>query len=91
MPGRPPAERGLLDRWILSEAALVAGRVTELMDNYLSYEAAGELSNFVDALSNWYLRRSRRRYWKSEKDADKIDAYATLSSRFSPNGRRTKF
>ena len=76
--GRPLAERTLLDRWILSEAALVTGRVTELMDNYLAYEAAGELSNFVDALSNWYLRRSRRRYWKSEKDADKIDAYATL-------------
>ena len=78
MPGRPPEERGLLDRWILSEAALVTGRVTELMDNYLVYEAAGELSNFVDALSNWYLRRSRRRYWKSEHDADKQDAYATL-------------
>ena len=78
MPGRPVAERGLLDRWILSEAAIVTGRVTELMDNYLSYEAAGELSNFVDALSNWYLRRSRRRYWKSEQDADKQDAYATL-------------
>ena len=78
MPGRLVAERGLLDRWILSEAAIVTGRVTELMDNYLSYEAAGELSNFVDALSNWYLRRSRRRYWKSEQDADKQDAYATL-------------
>ena len=78
MPGRSLAQRGLLDRWILSEAALVTRRVTGLMDNYLVYEAAGELSNFVDALSNWYLRRSRRRFWKSEQDADKQDAYATL-------------
>ena len=48
------------------------------MDSYLAYEAATELSNFVDALSNWYLRRSRQRYWKSELDTDKQDAYATL-------------
>ena len=76
--GRPVAERVLLDRWILSEAAILVGRVRELMDSYLAYEAATKLSGFVDALSNWYLRRSRQRYWKSEKDADKQDAYATL-------------
>ena len=76
--GRPVAERALLDRWILSEAAILVGRVRELMDSYLAYEAATELSNFVDALSNWYLRRSRQRYWKSELDTDKQDAYATL-------------
>ena len=78
MQGRPVAERTLLDRWILSELALLTLRVTELMDDYRAYEAAGELSNFVDGLSNWYLRRSRNRFWKSEFDADKEDAYATL-------------
>ena len=76
--GRPAAERGLLDRWILSELDILAGRVREHMDAFLAYEAAGELNRFVDALSNWYLRRSRRRFWKSGFDADKRDAYATL-------------
>ena len=76
--GRPLSERALLDRWILSEAAILVGRVRELMDSYLAYEAATELSSFVESLSNWYLRRSRQRYWKSKIDADKQDAYATL-------------
>ncbi|HUG81909.1 MAG TPA: isoleucine--tRNA ligase [Bryobacterales bacterium] len=78
MKGRPVAERTLLDRWVLSELAIITASVPNFMDNYLAYEAAGELSRFVDGLSNWYLRRSRQRYWKSEFDADKQDAYATL-------------
>ncbi|MDA1312679.1 MAG: isoleucine--tRNA ligase [Acidobacteria bacterium] len=78
MKGRPIAERTLLDRWILSELAIITESVPNFMDNYLAYEAAGELSRFVDGLSNWYLRRSRQRYWKNEFDADKQDAYATL-------------
>ena len=78
IPGRAVAERTLLDRWILSELALLTLGVTELMDGYRAYEAAGKLSSFVDGLSNWYLRRSRDRYWKSAFDADKEDAYATL-------------
>jgi isoleucyl-tRNA synthetase len=48
------------------------------MDEYRAFDATRELSNFVDGLSNWYLRRSRQRFWKSEKDDDKLDAYATL-------------
>ena len=78
MPGRPVAERGLLDRWILSELDILAGRVRENMDAFLAYEAAAELGKFVDGLSNWYVRRSRERFWKGEFDADKSDAYATL-------------
>ena len=78
MLGRPAAERALLDRWILSELDILAGRVREYMDAFLAYEAAAELGKFVDALSNWYVRRSRQRYWKGEFDADKSDAYATL-------------
>ncbi|MDE0124178.1 MAG: class I tRNA ligase family protein [Bryobacterales bacterium] len=77
-PGRPFSARGLLDRWILSELDLLAGRVRASMDAFLAYEAAGELTRFVEGLSNWYLRRSRGRFWKSEIDADKTDAYATL-------------
>ncbi len=78
MTGRPVTERTLLDRWILSELAIITESVPKFMDRYLAYEAAGELSRFVDGLSNWYLRRGRARYWKSEFDADKQDAYATL-------------
>ncbi len=78
MKGRPIGERALLDRWILSELALLTEEVIDRMDNYRAYEAAKELSNFVDGLSNWYLRRSRQRFWRSEMDDDKIDAYATL-------------
>ncbi len=76
--GRPVAERALLDRWIVSELALTTRGVREHMDAFHAYEAAAALNSFVDALSNWYLRRSRARYWKSGFDADKQDAYATL-------------
>ncbi len=76
--GRPIKERALLDRWILSELALTTRAVREHMDAFAAYEAAGELNAFVDGLSNWYLRRSRPRFWKGDFDADKQDAYATL-------------
>lgn len=76
--GRPVSERALLDRWILSELNLAKQKVVEHMDGFRAYEAAGVLSEFVDGLSNWYVRRSRPRYWKSEFDVDKQDAYATL-------------
>jgi isoleucyl-tRNA synthetase len=75
---RAPAERALLDRWILSELALTNRRVVEHMDGYRLYEATGDLSAFVDALSNWYVRRSRDRFWASGLGADKLDAHWTL-------------
>ena len=78
MRGRPIGERGLLDRWILSDLDILSDRVRKHMDAFLAYEAAGELTRFAESLSNWYLRRSRSRFWKSEFDADKLDAYATL-------------
>jgi isoleucyl-tRNA synthetase len=78
MKGRPIQERTRLDRWILSELSILTERVVERMDAFRAYEAARELSSFVDGLSNWYLRRSRQRFWKSEVDDDKVDAYATL-------------
>ena len=76
--GRPVRERALLDRFILSELAKLNASLIEHLDAYRAYEAARELTDFVDALSNWYLRRSRSRFWGSERNDDKIDAYATL-------------
>jgi isoleucyl-tRNA synthetase len=76
--GRPVAGRSFLDRWILSELAKLTRSVVVHMDAYRAYEAARELTDFVEALSNWYLRRSRERFWKSGRDEDKLDAYATL-------------
>ena len=75
---RPAAERGLLDRWILSELALATVRTTEQMDGYGLYEATQVLTDFVDALSNWWVRRSRDRFWAGGLGADKLDAHWTL-------------
>ncbi|MBR0236636.1 MAG: isoleucine--tRNA ligase [Thermoguttaceae bacterium] len=76
---RPVAQRAELDRWILSELNKTIKTVTEKMDAYDSFGASACISAFVDALSNWYVRSSRDRFWASDKqDADKIDAYSTL-------------
>lgn len=80
---RPVQERSLLDRWMLSELALATRQVAENLDNYRLYEAAQRLVEIVDALSNWYVRRSRARFWApiSAGEAvltDKRDAYFTL-------------
>jgi isoleucyl-tRNA synthetase len=75
---RPARERSELDRWILSELARTAAAVTERMDAYDNYAACTRLSEFVDALSNWYVRRSRDRFWSGQQTADKADAYWTL-------------
>lgn len=75
---RPLSERSELDRWILSELHRTVNVVTERMDAYDNYAAAGQLTSLLDALSNWYVRRSRDRYWRAEFDDDKADAYWTL-------------
>ncbi len=67
-----------LDRWILSELNQLITEVTENMNAYNLNKATRPLISFVDNLSNWYIRRSRRRFWKSENDSDKKQAYATL-------------
>jgi isoleucyl-tRNA synthetase len=67
-----------LDRWILSELHILVKRVTAALDAYDVTGAARPIAAFVDDLSNWYVRRSRRRFWKSEEDADKLAAYQTL-------------
>ena len=61
-----------LDRWISSELAMTVRAVAERMDAYDFYGATQKLVAFVDALSNWYVRRSRKRFWKSGLDADKL-------------------
>ncbi len=72
------AARSELDRWILSELNDTVATVTRNMDGYDVYSATERLTSFVDALSNWYVRRSRDRFWKGGWDADKAGAYFTL-------------
>lgn len=67
-----------LDRWILSELNLLIKDVDKFLDNYDPTSAGRLMETFVDNLSNWYVRRSRRRFWKSGNDADKLSAYNTL-------------
>ncbi|KTB48440.1 isoleucine--tRNA ligase [Dehalogenimonas alkenigignens] len=67
-----------LDRWILSELNQLIAEVTADLDAYDPVAAGRAIEAFVDYLSNWYVRRSRRRFWKSESDADKLSAYNTL-------------
>ncbi|MCH7739194.1 MAG: isoleucine--tRNA ligase [Chloroflexi bacterium] len=67
-----------LDRWLISELNKLTRTVTDRLDNWRPNDAAREIEEFVDGLSNWYVRRSRRRFWKSEDDVDKRAAYQTL-------------
>ncbi len=71
-------ERSPLDRWILARLHELIGDVTAALDDYDAPRAAHAIELFVDDLSNWYVRRSRRRFWKSESDADKHAAYSAL-------------
>jgi isoleucyl-tRNA synthetase len=76
---RPVGQRSELDRWVLSELHHTAAAVTERMDAYDNFAACGRITEFVDALSNWYVRRSRDRFWSEDKQSrDKRDAYWTL-------------
>ncbi|HMK08012.1 MAG TPA: class I tRNA ligase family protein [Anaerolineales bacterium] len=80
---RPPGEAPVLDRWIRGRLAQLVGEVTEAMEAYEPHQAAAAIQQFLDHLSNWYLRRSRRRFWSrrgasAESDVDKGHAYATL-------------
>ncbi|MCL2004803.1 MAG: isoleucine--tRNA ligase [Planctomycetaceae bacterium] len=83
-PYRPVNVRPQLDAWILGELNKTVKTVTEAMDRYDHFSACGELNAFVDALSNWYVRRNRDRFWSSATEEDpkvlasKYDAYWTL-------------
>ena len=77
-PGAGAGAPSLLDRWIRSRLADVIATVRSRLDAYDVAGAARPIERFVDDLSLWYVRRGRRRYWKSEVDADKQAAYETL-------------
>jgi len=68
----------LLDKWILSELHILIKEVNENMEKYDLARTARLFPRFIDNLSNWYIRRSRKRFWKSENDCDKDFAYQTL-------------
>jgi isoleucyl-tRNA synthetase len=72
------AGRTLLDRWILSRLDALVGEVGTALDEYDAMRATRVIEAFVDDLSNWYVRRNRRRFWKGDLDADKHAAYGTL-------------
>ncbi|UCG53455.1 MAG: isoleucine--tRNA ligase [Candidatus Latescibacterota bacterium] len=78
-PGEEKGAQNLLDRWILSRFHSTAAEVRSQLDVYDMTRAARALQSFLlDELSNWYVRRSRRRFWKGEMGPDKIAAYNTL-------------
>jgi isoleucyl-tRNA synthetase len=73
-----PSNETQLDRWLRSELHTLVRDVTQALETYDVTGATRPIQTFVDNLSKWFLRRSRRRFWKSESDADKQAAYATL-------------
>ncbi len=75
----PYKERPEIDRWIISKLNALVIEYEQLMDTYDVTKAARAVSSFtIDELSNWYVRRSRRRFWKSEMNKEKLSAYQTL-------------
>jgi isoleucyl-tRNA synthetase len=68
----------LLDKWLLSKLNILIKKVTAYLEDFNPYDAALAIEKFVDELSTWYIRRSRRRFWKSERDEDKNAAYTAL-------------
>jgi isoleucyl-tRNA synthetase len=75
----PVAQRARLDRWILSRLQGLVAHARQCFDNYQLHALIGRFEQFVEEdLSNWFLRRSRRRFWKAEADQDKQAAYASL-------------
>ena len=68
----------VMDKWLLSKLNTVVGEVDDNLNNYRIPEAARALQEFVDDMSNWYVRRSRERFWAKGMEQDKINAYMTL-------------
>ncbi len=68
----------IMDKWLLSKLNTVVGEVDTNLENYRIPEAARALQEFVDDMSNWYVRRSRERFWAKGMEQDKINAYMTL-------------
>ena len=84
-----PAERTVLDRWLLSELNALVDQTTQAMESYDTQRAGKLLSSFVDDLSNWYVRRSRRRFWQGDKAAlrtlhDVVETVTRLMAPLTP-------
>ena len=73
-----PESQNVLDRWIVSSMETLIADVTAAMDSYDLQKAVRPFVRFIEDLTNWYIRRSRRRFWKSTNDGDKLCAYRTL-------------
>ncbi|ABD10801.1 Isoleucyl-tRNA synthetase [Frankia casuarinae] len=85
----PPARRHVLDRWALSELAATVAEVDDALENFDSLRAGRRIARFVDDLSNWYVRRSRRRFWAGDADALStlhtcLDALTRVMAPFTP-------
>ncbi|NLB69352.1 MAG: isoleucine--tRNA ligase [Lentisphaerae bacterium] len=73
-----PDSTNELDRWIVSSLETLIAEVADAMDAYDLQRSVRPFVNFIENLTNWYIRRSRRRFWKSQNDSDKLNAYRTL-------------
>jgi isoleucyl-tRNA synthetase len=71
-------QRDLVDRWLLSRLNGLISNVVAHMDSYDYYLAAIEIDSFIEELSNWFVRISRRRFWKDKRDVEKVSAYVSL-------------
>jgi len=76
--GAPEKPANPLDQWILSEAQTLVEKTAAALDAYDLSRAIDHILRFIDLLNNWYIRRSRRRFWRKEKDGDKLEAYGAL-------------
>ena len=88
-PAPARADRPLLDRWALAELASVTAEVTEALEDFDTQTAGRLLAEFVDDLSNWYVRRSRRRFWDGDPAAlgtlhEVLDGLTRLMAPFTP-------
>ena len=68
----------MMDKWVLSKLNTLVKETDQMLSEYKIFESARNMQNFVDELSNWYVRRGRERYWGKEMTDDKIAAYTTL-------------
>ena len=68
----------MMDKWVLSKLNTLVKEVDNHLENYRIFEASREMQNFIDDVSNWYVRRSRERFWQSDMPQDKVNAYMTL-------------
>lgn len=77
-PGKQPQSTNVLDQWIIARLNETITETTRQADDYKIAHAIQPIFALIDDMSNWYIRRSRRRFWKSEDDSDKEQAYETL-------------